>query len=80
MTIACTLTDDDRATRRLHWERIGREGYGGIVKTPTGLQLVVRSSLSVRTALVELAQLERECCAFATWTVRDEGSRLVLDV
>ena len=39
-----------------------------------------RSSPALARELDDLAELERECCAFATWTVRDEGAHLVLDV
>jgi hypothetical protein len=80
MTIACTLDDGDRGTRRDRWRRIGADGVGGVVETPTGLRLVFRSSAPVARELRELAELERECCAFATWTVRDEGAHMVLDV
>jgi len=80
MTIACTLTNDDRSTRRERWRRVGADAAGGVVETPTGLRLVFRSSPSVVAELHELAELERQCCAFATWTVRDEGAHLVLDV
>ena len=80
MTVFCTLTDGDRGTRHERWRRIGADGVGGIVETGTGLRLVFRSSPHVAQELHGLAELERECCAFATWTVHDEGAHLVLDV
>jgi hypothetical protein len=80
MTVACTLDGGDRGTRRERWRHIGAEGVGGVVETPKGLRLVFRSSPSVAQEVDELAALERECCAFATWTVRNEGSHLVLEV
>lgn len=80
MTVSCTLNGSDRRTRRERWRRIGADGAGAVVETPTGLRLVFRSSPSVARELDELAELERECCAFATWTVHDEGAHLVLDV
>jgi len=80
MTISCTLTNGDRGTRRERWRRIGADGAGGVVETPTGLRLVFRSSPHVARELDELAELERDCCAFARWTVHDEGAHLVLDV
>jgi hypothetical protein len=80
MNASCTLTDSDHRTRRERWLRIGADGVGGVVETPTGLRLVFRSSPQVAQELDDLARLERECCAFATWTVHDEGAHLVLDV
>jgi hypothetical protein len=80
MTVSCTLTNNDRGTRRERWRRIAADGVGGVVETPTGLRLVFRSSAPVARELGELAELERECCAFATWTVREDGAHLVLDV
>ena len=80
MTIACTLTDGDRAARRERWRRIAADRVGRVEETPTGLRLVFRSSPALARELDDLAELERECCAFATWTVRDEGAHLVLDV
>lgn len=34
----------------------------------------------VAAELDELAELERDCCAFASWSVRSAGDTLVLDV
>ena len=80
MTIACTLTDVDRTTRRERWLRLRECGSGSAVETPTGLRLTFRSSPSVDEELRALAKLERECCAFATWTVRQEGADVLLDI
>jgi hypothetical protein len=80
MTVSCTLTNSDRGTRRERWRQVGADGVGGVVETPTGLRLVFRSSPQVAQELAELAELEQECCAFATWTVGAEGTHLVLDV
>ena len=79
-TIACTLATGERVDRRERWRRLGALGGGAVVETATGLRLEFTRSAAVERELRELAELERECCAFATWTVRTTGSRLVLDV
>jgi hypothetical protein len=79
-TIACTLTGGARIDRRERWRRLGESERGGVVETATGVRIVFRASPAVERELQELAALERECCAFATWTVRSEGSDLVLNV
>lgn len=79
-TIACTLGTGERADRRERWRRLGAHGSGEVVETATGLRLRLTRSAAVERELRELAELERECCAFATWTVRNSGSDVVLEV
>jgi hypothetical protein len=50
------------------------------VLTERGLRLVFRREAGVEDELRELAELERECCAFAGWTVRTYDERAVLEV
>lgn len=80
MKVACTLNNDALHARRERWRELGRTGTGGIVETPTGLRISFRSSPTVSKELHELAKLERECCAFATWRVWEDNSHVVLDV
>jgi hypothetical protein len=79
-TIACTLTTADHAERRERWHRLGERGAGRVEQTETGLRLEFAATPAVESELQALAALERECCAFATWTVRRAGSQLTLDV
>jgi len=79
-TIACTLTMGEQITRRERWRTLGQRSSGGVVETSTGLRLVFRASPSVERELRELAELERECCSFATWTVRRAEEHVLLDV
>jgi hypothetical protein len=78
--IACTLTGNEQLTRRERWHRLRDAADGVRVETDTGLRLEFSRSESVERELRELAELERACCAFATWTVRDTDSRVVLEV
>jgi hypothetical protein len=80
MTIACTLTDGERTTRAERWRRLGDEASGRVVATDKGLRITFHSSPHAEAELRKLAELERECCAFATWTVRADGVDVLLDV
>jgi hypothetical protein len=78
--IACTLAGNEQLDRRERWHRLRDAGHAVRIETDTGLRLEFARSESVERELRELAELERACCAFATWTVRDTGSRVVLEV
>ncbi len=78
--IACTLTDQDRALYRGRWDALGTLALVGSSTTARGLELQFDTKPGVRAELEELTALERTCCAFATWTLREAGGRLVLDV
>ena len=45
-----------------------------------GVRLVFAANLGVADELRSLTALERDCCAFATWTVHERGTGLTLDV
>jgi hypothetical protein len=79
-TIACALAVGERGDRRQRWRRLAEQGSGHVVETATGLRLVLTASEDVQRELRELVELERECCAFATWTIARAGSQLVLDM
>jgi hypothetical protein len=51
-----------------------------VIATTKGLRLLFHAAPDVEAELRRLTELERECCAFAAWTVRAHGARLVLDV
>ena len=61
--IACTLDDGDRAERSTRWHAVSPV----VEETPSGLRISTTSSNVAE--LRELALLERDCCAFASWDV-----------
>ena len=65
--IACTLSDDGLAARGDRWRRLAGAVGVDVVITPSGLRLTFGPGSE--RELSELAALERECCAFADWTV-----------
>ena len=79
-SIACTLTGTEQLDRRERWHRLRDAGDAVRIETPTGLRIEFRQSSSLERELRELAELERECCAFATWDVRDTGTCVALEV
>ena len=42
--------------------------------------MLFRAAPGVEAELIQLADFERDCCAFAHWSVRRRGKELVLDV
>jgi hypothetical protein len=78
--IACSLTQADLAKRQRRWLRLGERACTDGVINDNGLRLVFRAGLAIESELRELAALERDCCAFAEWSVHNNGDELVVDV
>ena len=80
MDIACTLTTRDLAVQRERWLRLIRASGTSRAQTPNGLRLGFRADPGVAEELERLAAVERECCAWASWSVVVAGDRVELDV
>ncbi len=80
VAIACTLNATDFSERSERWRRLGSRAGIGVDRTRQGLSVVFENLSGVSAELVELAKLERECCAFADWAARDTGDHVILDV
>jgi hypothetical protein len=78
--IACSLDRSGLAERLRRWLALAGRASVGVVQTPDGVRLSFQSAPGVDAELRELASLERECCAFANWAVRETGETLVLEV
>jgi hypothetical protein len=78
--VACTLTEADGLTQRERWLRLAATAFRERGQTADGLRLVFRDEGGVDDELQALVAVERECCAWAEWTVRREPAGLVLDV
>jgi hypothetical protein len=76
--IACSLSSADREDRAARWQELARTASIEISETANGLRLSFRAE--AETELRALAALERECCAFADWTVSVDGDVAVLDI
>ena len=78
--IACSLQETDLADRQDRWLELGQRAGIEAIATSNGLRLRFRAVTGVEAELRQLADLERECCAFADWSVRARGGELVLTV
>jgi hypothetical protein len=71
----CTLTSAELVDRGERWRALGP---AEVADTRAGLRLTFAAA--AEEELRALAQLERECCAFADWTVTRQDGHSVLDV
>lgn len=78
--VACSLRPDHLAARRERWLRLSDRALAKKELADDGVRLRFRGLAGVRSELEELAALERDCCAFAAWTIRTEGAEIVLHV
>lgn len=78
--VACTLSQPDLKQRADRWHALVRRAGLQVLRTDSGLRLTFSAGPGVAAELDELAGLERDCCAFARWSVTSVGDRLVLDV
>src|SRR5215471_12919085 len=78
--VACTLDSGPMAERRRRWEELADRSFVERLEAADGLRLVFSEDDGVESELRTLARLERECCAFATWTVSVAGDVVRLDV
>lgn len=78
--IACSLGQDDLADRRERWHTLADRAIIDVAPTDYGLRMHFRDEPGVEAELRALAALERDCCAFADWTVLADGKALAIDV
>jgi hypothetical protein len=78
--VACTLSQQDLKQRATRWQALARRAGQQVSRTDRGVRLTFSAGPGVAAELDELAELERDCCAFASWSVTSAGDRLVLDV
>lgn len=71
----CTLTREELGDRRQAWEKLRASGLLERERIPGGIRL--RAAPGARAALLELIDLERECCAWIDFEV-DESSAVTL--
>jgi len=78
--VACNLEAGQMAERRRRWDELAGRSFVERLETADGLRLVFRQDDGVEAELRELARLERECCAFATWVVSAADDEVQLEV
>lgn len=78
--VACTLDLRSMRRRRRRWHDLAARAFVRRARTDSGLRLVFRNEPGVEEELRKLARLERDCCAFADWTVGTADGLAILDV
>ncbi len=78
--VACSLNASELSSRVSRWQALAGVADPRVARTGRGLRIAFAAGPGVAAELAELADLERDCCAFATWSVRDDGDRLLLEV
>jgi hypothetical protein len=80
LPMACTLSPVGLAERRSRWERLGERSLREREEIAGGVRLTYAAAEGVEGELRELARLEAECCAFASWQVSVGEGEVVLEV
>ena len=78
--VACSLGQADLAGRTDRWRTLAGRALARVSPTPRGLLLVFGAGPGVTDELGALAALERDCCAFATWSLRADGGEITLEI
>jgi hypothetical protein len=75
--VVCTLDDSDRTDRGRAWEKV--LGSGGVrrERIPGGIRLTAEPG--VAAALMELIELERDCCAWIAYEVSGSVATLTAE-
>jgi len=78
--VACTLSRAGLAAQAGRWARLTTRAMTDRAQTPHGLRLSFRPEPGVGDELRQLVAVERECCAWAGWTVETSAGRIILDI
>jgi hypothetical protein len=78
--VACRLSPVEMASRRQLWEEVAEVALVEKRPTPRGALLRFRALPGVAERLRRLAELEKDCCGFATFTVTGAEDRVLLEV
>jgi len=79
-SIACSLDREGLAKRGKRWLELGARAAVEVAATDRGLRLAFRADEGVEDELRRLAKLERECCAFADWSLHVGGEEITLEL
>jgi hypothetical protein len=78
--IACSLTPVELPERRRRWRALTDRALADRTAIDAGVRLSFRAEDGVEEELQALAELERDCCGFASFDVSASGDHLTLDV
>jgi len=78
--VACTLGAGDLARRAARWEALAARALRRASRTERGVLLLFGAGPGVAGELRALVALERDCCGFAAWSLREDADELRLEV
>ena len=78
--VACSLGQVELSQRGARWAAVMARGDGQVSVTESGMRLVFTADQDISGELRELVELERQCCAFATWSVHEKDEQFVVDI
>ncbi|HLX49075.1 MAG TPA: hypothetical protein VKS82_12150 [Streptosporangiaceae bacterium] len=78
--VACSLGQAELAQRGARWAAVMARADGQVSPTETGMRLTFAADQGISGELRELVELERQCCAFATWSVHENSEQFVVDI
>lgn len=78
--MACSLGEAGLAERAERWKALAATALTEVPRSQGGLRLAFGNNPGAAGELREPVALERECCAFATWSVRHGGGQVILEV
>lgn len=77
---ACALTNGQAGGRRARWQAVLADGGARTEAVDGGVRVRLDARPGIRERLEALVAAERNCCAFADWTVEAGAEGLRLDV
>jgi hypothetical protein len=77
---ACSLGQAELPQRSARWAALMARADGQASPTESGIRLTFAPDQDIAGELHELVELERTCCAFATWSVHENGGQFTLDI
>ena len=77
---ACSLGPSELSQRGARWTALLARADTRVTRTGNGMRLTFAADQGTSGELRELVGLERQCCAFATWSVHENGGQLVVDI
>jgi hypothetical protein len=78
--VACSLTPAGLAEQAGRWERLAARAMTRREQTGHGIRVSFRPGPGTEEELRALVAAETRCCPWAAWSVRADGTQLVLDV
>jgi hypothetical protein len=75
LPVACTLSQSDLQALSSRWARLAASA-----QAEDGLRIAFSADADGERELAELVAVERDCCAWASWSVERSEDRLVLVV